>query len=717
MNRGILAIGLCLASGLAAAQDFDTLAMMPDMSMTAAPSDKPAMVLTPARVSEPQSEVPASVTVIDRQLIVASGARELYEVLRLVPGMAAMKVDGNVPTVSYHPTQAVDVRRMLVLVDGRSVYQPGLARVSWNDLPLDLDDVERIEVTRGPAAAAYGANAFTGVINIITRDPRDVNKQSLTVRGGNNGVADGRLSVGDHFAGGAWRVNAARRSDNGYDKPYQQIDPHDAKQVEMLNSEWVRELDGANTLTLQAGGSRSRLQRREEAGLRDIGQYQSDPLEHSKRFFGAAQWLHEFDPGHQLKITSYGQYSKDITNYRLCYNDPFDPSAGLGSGGGILYSKELRDLFEANNNDLDATLASAASDPALLQRYMTLRGATNAPFCADTTLDIRETRYDLEVQDTRQFTDWARLVSGINLRYDEGASQAYLSGSSDNVSYRAFGNLALKLVDPVTLNLGGYWEHDQISGRQFSPRLGLNWQVFPGHYLRYVFSKAIRTPDIYEDRAHINLRGEHLSEPYASNTQALLGWSPAYLFATQSSPGTMKPERIRSSEVGYYGKFAGVELDLRFFREQLRDLLSDPLTPFEFNVNNNGRVDHQGWEGQLTWRPNAHHLLRLAGAHIRGSTNDNTEARIMARNSGSALWAWEITRHWGVSSAYYLARDYNDHPFQRLNVQLLFNHRIGKAEIQWRATLQRSLNSDPVVYDENLYQDHNHYWLGATVSY
>ncbi|MCK5884967.1 MAG: TonB-dependent receptor plug domain-containing protein, partial [Alcanivorax sp.] len=174
-------------------------------------ADEPAMVLTPARVSQPQSEAPASVTVIDRNLIEASGARELYEVLRLVPGMSAVKVDGNVPTVAYHGTQARDSRRMLVLLDGRSQYQPGLARVNWNDMPVDIRDVERIEVTRGPAAAAYGANAFTAVINIITRDPRDISKHTLAVQGGNNAIRDGYASAAGRTDGGAWRASLSRR--------------------------------------------------------------------------------------------------------------------------------------------------------------------------------------------------------------------------------------------------------------------------------------------------------------------------------------------------------------------------------------------------------------------------------------------------------------------------------------------------------------------------
>ncbi|WP_272942969.1 TonB-dependent receptor plug domain-containing protein [Alcanivorax hongdengensis] len=682
--------------------------------MMTAPSDIPQVVLTPARVSEPQSEVPASVTVIDRQLINASGARELYQVLRLVPGMTAVKVDGNVPTVSYHATKSTDIRRMLVLIDGRSVYQPGLARVSWNDLPVDLNDVERIEVTRGPAAAAYGANAYTGVINIITRDPRDVDGQQVTLRGGNNGVADGRVSAGQHFSGGAWRVNLAQRADDGYDEPFEGREARDAKHITTLNAEWVRELDERNTLTLQAGGTKSRLQR--PGALEDAGVYSQLPVQHTQRAFGAIQWQHAFSDDHQLQVNSYGQYNNEQTPYSVCYRDPFDPNQAVGPGGALLFSKELRDLFVASGNDLDTTLANAASDPALLQRYMTVQGA-GAPFCADSRMDIEEIRYDLEVQDTLQINDRLRLVSGVDVRSDRTQSQYYLSGNAENSSYRAFGNLAVTVIDPVIVNLGGYWEHDTISGENFSPRVGVNWAVVPGHHLRYVFSKAVRTPDIYEDQADINILADNLSEPFASQTQSLLGWSRPAFFVTQQSPGTMKPEEIRSWELGYYGRFAGLEMDVRYFHESLTNLLSDPLTPFEFDVNNEGRVDHRGTEGQVTWRPISSQMLRLTAAHLHSRSNDNTERRMMTRDSGSALWAWQMTSQWGFSTTYYLARSYNDHPFEQLNLQLLFRQPIGNAQLQWRATLEHPLNSEPVVFPENRYQDDNRYWLSATVSF
>ncbi|HSB96745.1 MAG TPA: TonB-dependent receptor plug domain-containing protein, partial [Spongiibacteraceae bacterium] len=138
------------------------------------PLDLPIpQVLTPVRLKQPRTEVPASVTVIDRDLIAATGLRDLPEILRLVPGMAVGERSGWDSVVSYHGTNRRNGRRMQVLIDGRSVYQAGLATIEWSDIPVAIEDIERIEVTRGPDTAAYGANAFLGIINIITKHPDD----------------------------------------------------------------------------------------------------------------------------------------------------------------------------------------------------------------------------------------------------------------------------------------------------------------------------------------------------------------------------------------------------------------------------------------------------------------------------------------------------------------------------------------------------------------
>ena len=96
------------------------------------------------------------------------GARNITDVLRLVPGMLVVPDSNNLTTVNYHGTSAGQARRLQVLIDGRSVYRAGFAKVGWADLPVAIEDIQRIEVFRGPNTVSYGANALLGVINIIT---------------------------------------------------------------------------------------------------------------------------------------------------------------------------------------------------------------------------------------------------------------------------------------------------------------------------------------------------------------------------------------------------------------------------------------------------------------------------------------------------------------------------------------------------------------------
>ena len=126
---------------------------------------------------------------------------------------------------------------------------------------------------------------------------------------------------------------------------------------------------------------------------------------------------------------------------------------------------------------------------------------------------------------------------------------------------------------------------------------------------------------------------------------------------------------------------------------------------------------HRGTEAQLSWRPNARHLLRLTGAHVHTEANIATEQRFAARDSASALWHWRLGGGWSWSSAYYLARDYNDYPFERLDAQLGFRHRLHQTEVEWRFVVQHPLNKEPVVFVENEYRDDQRYWIGATVTF
>ncbi|MBU0688425.1 MAG: TonB-dependent receptor [Gammaproteobacteria bacterium] len=175
------------------------------------------VVLTPSRLKQPIDESPSAMTVIDAQMIRASGFRKLSEIFRLVPGMYVGSQNGHAAFVSYHGTTDNYARRMQVLVDGRSVYLPPFSSVTWDNIPVLLENIERIEVVRGPSAASHGANSTQGVINIITREPSILSPDQVTVAQGGNGVSDLSAMFGITSSLMDQRLSIAYRSDKGYD--------------------------------------------------------------------------------------------------------------------------------------------------------------------------------------------------------------------------------------------------------------------------------------------------------------------------------------------------------------------------------------------------------------------------------------------------------------------------------------------------------------------
>ncbi|MGB9094502.1 MAG: TonB-dependent receptor, partial [Gallionella sp.] len=155
------------------------------------------VVLSASRLSQPVNEAPSAVTVIDQDMIRASGFRDIPDLLRLVPGFTVAYTRDNTWGVSYHGLGDAFSRRMQVLIDGRSVYTPAFGEVPWASLPISIEDIERIEVVRGANSASYGSNAFLGVINIITKTAAQAAGSHLSVQAGNHGTAGALFRYGN----------------------------------------------------------------------------------------------------------------------------------------------------------------------------------------------------------------------------------------------------------------------------------------------------------------------------------------------------------------------------------------------------------------------------------------------------------------------------------------------------------------------------------------
>ena len=210
MIRRICWVVVGLLPGLALAQEPKSVSEQDFLG------DMP-IVLSVSRLPQRLDETPGAVSILDRRTIRMSGARDVADLLRLVPGFqVSNSFEGNAPQASYHGNWGDFANHIQVMVDGRSVYStflqgstgPGLQTVA-------IEDIERIEVMRGSNSAAYGARAFLGTINIVTRDPLDTMGTQAQIVSGSNGIQDTlvRLGWGDDRA--QYRIGVDRRADNG----------------------------------------------------------------------------------------------------------------------------------------------------------------------------------------------------------------------------------------------------------------------------------------------------------------------------------------------------------------------------------------------------------------------------------------------------------------------------------------------------------------------
>ncbi len=130
-------------------------------------------VTTASKKSESLFDVAAAMTVITQDDIRRSGARTIPDLLRMVPGFEVQQLTSNRWKVSARGFEAEFANKLQVLIDGRSVYEPDFAGVYWDSQDMVLDNIERIEVIRGPGGSLWGANAVDGIINIITKSAKD----------------------------------------------------------------------------------------------------------------------------------------------------------------------------------------------------------------------------------------------------------------------------------------------------------------------------------------------------------------------------------------------------------------------------------------------------------------------------------------------------------------------------------------------------------------
>lgn len=505
------------------------------------------VVLSVSRLAQPLDETPGAVTVIDRDMIRRSGAREVAEVLRLVPGFVMTRTNGGNPVAMYHSAMDSYGRSMQVFIDGRSVYSSfQFGDTHWGLTGLVLEDIERIEVLRGSNSAALGANAYLGVVNIITRHAKDSLGGMVSVTRGTGNVADqvARIGWGDDAA--AFRLTLASRGDSGFDGIY------DDNRVSQANFRGDLKPTARDEIAVHAGIKENTYG---EGNAGDSGNPQR--ISQVSNAFANASWQRLLEDGDEVRITATHEFEKIANGF------PYpDITAGAARISGI---------------------------------YLDFSGTAH--------------RTKIEGQHTLRLADSLRGVWGGGYTR-EGVTSLPLYNVEDSVSahtWRLFGNVEWRPWTNVVVNAGSLLEHHSILGLRNAPRLMVNYHLFPGHTLRIGGSRAYRTPTLFELRGDARYYGNaNAAAVLLGYSPRSFLWNP-FRARGNVTPETMSSTEI--GYLGEIRPL-NLNVDVRVFDESnLSIVRTYGYAKFgALNKTTNDFVNYEGsrirgWETQLRWQP------------------------------------------------------------------------------------------------------------------
>ncbi|MDX5362608.1 MAG: TonB-dependent receptor, partial [Pseudazoarcus pumilus] len=416
------------------------------------------VVLTASRLAQSPLDAPAPVTVIDREMIDASGFTEVHDLMRLVPGFLVADWPNGSPTVANHGMGDAFDRRIKVLVDGRTVNDPLWGNTLWQDLPLRVDDIDRIEVVRGPHGAAYGANAFQGVINIITRAPATESGFTVISRIGKDGFYDHGVRFNSNLDSPIdWRISASRRSARNF-KSQTVLDDGD---VDIYSQESIgRSVVNLQGSTLLSDHDELRLQLGLVDGVDDRGY----PVPSEE----AAEW-----PVRDEKVRSHSLH--------LAWTRSFDAGSEF----------TLQFQHQAHRRRVAWIIPDDGRE-------------------IPTDLDTDTSRQSIEAQYSGILAPNLHFLAGAGVRRDAVRSRRYFdTGDTLKADYwHTFGSLTWRPIEKLAINLGGTYEHHDYSGKLFSPRLAFNYALTPLSALRLSAGKSFRAPSLMESHAKETIRYE-----------------------------------------------------------------------------------------------------------------------------------------------------------------------------------------------------------------
>jgi iron complex outermembrane receptor protein len=401
-------------------------------------------VTSAARKEQRAADVAAAIFVLTQDDIRRSGLRTLPELFRLVPGMEVARINSSNWAVSIRGFNSQFSNKLLVLIDGRSIYMRNFSGVFWDGEDMALDDIERIEVIRGPGGAVWGANAVNGVINIVTKAARDTQGAFVRLGSGTFDPLQATARYGGLLGSAAYRV-------------YSQWTDHGDTRL----AGGMAARDSWNTLTT---GARVDWTRGTDEWTVDGSVRAGDghPL---------FNFIEGPTPGVVPLTDRPGSFRKGHVIGR------WTRRAGNGS---VLQLQSVVAISRRASNVTDDVTDNENSFDTQLQYHRRV-GA----------------RHDLVAGGGYRFIDSTTTSQSF----------AFWLTPPDNRStiVNLFAQDEIALTDRLHLTLGSKLERDTVSGWGVQPTGSVMWQPAPRHHLWFAASRALRTPSNTDLALRVNV--------------------------------------------------------------------------------------------------------------------------------------------------------------------------------------------------------------------
>ncbi len=482
----------------------------PDSTQTTPPPEPGAtryeetVVVSGSRAAEKLANTPATMTVIGSAQIERATSQNFPELLRTVPGLNITQTSARDINVTSRAATGTLATGQLALLDGRSLYQDFFGFVMWDFLPVNLNEIKQIEVIRGPASAVWGANAVNGVINVITKSPREMQGTTATLGLGTFERANGESS------GSLWYASGTHAA--------------------ALNERWAFKLSAGgyvqDPLSRPTGFIPGSPVTRSAPSGTAYPAYKNTGTSQPK-FDGRLDY--DFEDGRKLSFTGGAAGTEGIMHTGI---GPFDINSGsIMSYGRVNFSRRglrVSGFMQALDGDAGNLL-------------------TRDPAGAPIRFAFKTKTSDLDVANVQTIAKRHVLSYGGNLRYNT-FDLSLAPNSGNRTEFGVYAQDEIFLTDQFRLSVGGRGDRfDYLDSFVFSPRVALLVKPRPSHTFRMSYNRAYRSPSVINNFLDITIAERLTLAP------GLVYPLPVKSIGNQGLTETS----MNAYEVGYTGVLAG----------------------------------------------------------------------------------------------------------------------------------------------------------------